>query len=133
MNTRSIRIVLAAAALAVAVAGASVARDQAVPKGKGVSLKAVPFSATTVFSGTLTGEIVVDGQSVFINDQTTFHKVGVGPVESGQSVRNTPILIGGVMKGKKAIATMILIGEPETGADFSQDTVAEDSGPRGAR
>jgi hypothetical protein len=131
MNTRKIRIVLLSAALAVGVVG--ITGEQAVSKSKGAPVKAVPFTMTTVYSGPLSGEIVVDGQSVFINDKTSFHKVGVGPVDSGQSVNSTAIFIGGVMKGKKAIATMVLIGEPESSADFSAATVDGSESTSGAR
>ena len=104
------------------------------PKSKGVPAKAVPFTMTAVFSGSLSGEISVDGQSVFINNKTSFHKVGVGPVEQGESVNNTAIFIGGVMKGKKAIATMVLIGEPSVSADFSETTIeGAERSPSGAR
>lgn len=123
MNTRTIRIVLLSAALAVSAVGITGAREQAVPTGKGVPVKAVPFAITTVFTGSLSGEILVDGQSVFITNKTTFHKVGVGPIDSGESVNNTAVFISGVVKGKKAIATMVLIGEPEVSADFSQTTI----------
>ena len=92
-------------------------------RGKGMPAKGAQFGLTAVFSGSLSGEIVVDGQSIFITDKTTFHRVGEGPVESGESVHNAAIFIGGVMKGKKAIATMILIGEPEVSADFSTTTI----------
>lgn len=123
MNTRTIRIVLLFAALAVGVVGITAAREDSMSIGKGVPIRAVPFTMTTVFSGPLTGEILVNGQSVFINAKTTFHKVGVGPIEAGETVNNTAIFIGGVMKGKKAIATMVLIGEPEMSADFSETTI----------
>ncbi len=134
MNTRTIRIVLLSAALAVGVVGITGARENGMSTGKGVSIRAVPFAMTTVFTGSLTGEIVVNGQSVFINDKTSFQKVGVGPVDSGENVTNTAIFIGGVMKGKKAIATMVLIGEPEVSADFSQTTLEGcEASPNSAR
>jgi hypothetical protein len=65
----------------------------------------------------------VNGQSVFINDKTSIHRVGKGPVPKGESVSKSPLYIGGVMKGKKAIATMVIVGEPETSNDFSQTTI----------
>jgi len=71
----------------------------------------------------LSGEITVNGQSIFINDKTSFHRVGQGPVAAGESVSKTAVSIGGVMKGKKAIATMVVIGEPETSNDYSQTTI----------
>jgi hypothetical protein len=123
MNTRSIRIIALVVALAAVAVSVTGAKEQNVPKSKGVSVKATPFAVTGTFSGSLSGEIVVNGQSVFITDKTTFQKVGVGPIDAGRGVSNTAIFVGGVMKGKKAIATMIVIGEEEVSADFSQTTI----------
>lgn len=133
MNKRTARIMLLSAALAATAVSITGATEQAMPKGKGVPAKMVPFSLTGVYSGPLSGEITVDGQSVFINDKTSLHKVGVGPVEAGQSISNTAVYIGGVMKGKKAIATMIVIGERETSDDFSQATVPGADRPAGPK
>src|SRR3972149_6951592 len=108
-------------ALFVALAATAVGVPGAKPKGKAV--KSGPFTVTAMFSGTLSGEIVVNGQSIFINDKTSFHKVGKGPVEKGESVSNSAVFIGGVTKGKRSIATMVIIGEPETSNDFSQTTI----------
>lgn len=123
MNKRTVLIMLLSAALAAATVGTTGATEQKVPKGKGVT-KSVPFSVTGVYTGSLSGEIVVDGQSIFINDKTSLHKVGVGPVEGGETVNNAAIFVGGVMKGKKAIATMIVIGERTSTDDYSETTIA---------
>ena len=122
MNKRIARIILLSAALAAIAVGVTGATEQK-HKGKGVAAKNVPFSVAGVYSGSLDGEIMVNGQSVFINDRTTFHRVGKGPVEAGESVTKTAVYIGGVMKGKKAIATMVLIGERETSNDYTQTTI----------
>jgi len=124
MNTRSIRIMALFVALAAVTVSVTGAKEQNVPKSKGVSVKATPFAVTGTFSGSLSGEIVIDGQSVYITDKTTFHQVGVGPVEAGRGVSHAAVYIGGVMKGKKAIATMVVIGEEEVSNDFSQSTIA---------
>jgi len=122
MNTRTIRIVLLAAALAASAVSITGAGEQKVPTGKGVA-KNVPFSVSGVYTGSLSGEIMVNGQSVCINDKTWFQKVGEGPVTPGTSVSKTAVAIGGVMKGKKAIATLVIIGEQESSADFTQSTI----------
>lgn len=122
MNKHMFRIALISAALAVCAVSVTGAKEQAMNKGKGVA-KSVPFSVTGQFSGSLSGEIVVNGQSIFINDKTSIHKVGHGPIDQGSGVSNCAVLVGGVMKGKKAIATMILVGEPESREDFSQTTI----------
>jgi hypothetical protein len=132
MNKQSIRIILLSAALAMVAVGVTDAK----PKSKGVAAKSAPFSVTGVYSGTLDGEVVVNGQSVFITNQTSFHKVGKGPVEKGESLSKTAVMISGVTKGKKAIATMVLIGERETTDDYSQATLAgaeDDSNAKRAR
>lgn len=123
MNKQTIRIILLSAALAVVAVGVTGAKEQRVPKSKGVPAKGVPFSVTGVYSGSLSGEIVVNGQSVFINDKTSIQKVGKGPVEPGESVSNSAVYVSGVMKGKKAIATMVVVGEKESTQDFSQTTI----------
>jgi hypothetical protein len=122
MNKRTVRIMLLSAALAATAVSITGAAEQK-NKGKGVPAKSVPFSVTGVYSGSLSGEITVNGQSIFINDKTSFHRVGQGPVAAGESVSKTAVSIGGVMKGKKAIATMVVIGEPETSNDYSQTTI----------
>jgi hypothetical protein len=132
MNTRTIRIIALFVTLAAAAVSVTGAKEQSVPKSKGVAVKSAPFEVTGVFSGSLTGEIVIDGQSVFITDKTTFYQVGVGPAESGRGLSNTAVYVGGVMKGKKAIATLVVIGEEEVSADFSQSTIANsDRDPAG--
>jgi len=124
MNKHTIRIIALFVALAATAVSVTGAKEQNMSKGKGRPVTGTPFRVTGMFSGSLTGEIVIDGQSVFINDKTTFHRVGVGPVDMGGAVTNAPVFVGGVMKGKKAIATMIVIGEEEESADFSQSTIA---------
>jgi hypothetical protein len=119
MNKQTIRIILLSAALAALTVGVTGAK----PKSKGIPAKSVPFAVTGVYSGSLSGEIVMNGQSVFINDKTSIQKVGVGPVEPGESVSNSAVYVSGVMKGKKAIATMVIVGERETSQDFSQTTI----------
>ncbi len=121
MNKRTVCTILLTAALsagAMTLSNATEKNMRVAPTGK-----TVPFSVMGIYSGMLSGEIVVDGQSVFITDKTTFHKVESGPVEGGLSVTKAPIVVTGVMKGKKAMATMIVIGERESSADYSQTTV----------
>lgn len=123
MNKHTIRIVLLSAALALVAVSVTGAKEQKMPKSKGVPAKSAPFAVTGVYSGSLGGEIVVNGQSIFIGDKTTIHQTGKGPVEAGTSVSNAAIYVAGVMKGKKAVATMIVVGDRETSNDFSQTTI----------
>ena len=120
MNKQTIRIILLSAALAAVTVSVTGAKEQ---KSKGVRAKSAPFAVTGVYSGALSGEIVVNGQSLFLNDKTSIQKVGQGPVEPGMSVSKTAVYVVGVMKGKKAIATSVLVGEPETSNDFTQATI----------
>lgn len=122
MNKHTIRIAALVVALA-ATAGVTGAKEQKVPKGKGMPAKAVPFSVMGVYSGSLSGEIIVNGQSVFINDKTSLQQVEKGPVAVGVSVSKTAVAVSGYMKGKKAVATMVVIGEKESSEDFSQTTI----------
>lgn len=123
MNKHTIRTVAVIVALAATAAGVTAAKEQSAPKGKGMPAKAVPFAVMGVYSGTLSGEIVVNGQSIFINDKTSLHHVNKGPVDSGESVSKAAVSVSGYMKGKKAVATMVLIGEKESSDDFSQTTI----------
>ncbi|MCI0452286.1 MAG: hypothetical protein L0Z51_07830 [Candidatus Latescibacteria bacterium] len=123
MNKQSIRIILLSALMAALTVGVTGAKEQKMPKGKGVPGKPVPFSVTGVYSGSLSGEIVVNGQSVFVNEKTSIQVVGKGPGEFGESVSNAGVIVSGVMKGKKAIATMVVVGERESSKDFSQTTI----------
>lgn len=121
MNKRVAQIILLSAVLAAAAVNVTGAAEK--HKSKGVAAKTVPFTVTGVYSGALEGEVMVSGRSVFINDKTSVHRVGTGPVAAGESVTKTAVYISGVMKGKKAIATMVLIGERETSNDYSQTTI----------
>jgi hypothetical protein len=124
MNTRSIRIIVLLVALAATAVSVTGAKEQNVPKSKGVASKVTPFAVTGTFSGSLSGEIVVNGQSVILTNKTSFQEVGVGPVDAGRGVSKRAIFVGGVVKGKKHIATFVVIGEEEASADFSQSTIA---------
>lgn len=124
MNKR-IRIGILCVALAAAAVGISAAgEEQGLSRGKGMPTKAVTFTTIGMFSGTLSDEIVVNGQSIYITNKTSIHRVGEGPVDVGEGVSKSSVMVSGVMKGKKAMATLILVSEPESSADFSQDTVA---------
>ncbi len=120
MNHRTIRIAALFVALTACAVSITGAKGQ---KSKGIAAKSAPFSVTGVYSGSISGEMVVNGQSVFVNDKTSIQRVGKGPVSMGESVSNSAVIVSGVMKGKKAIATMVLIGEPETSNDFTQTTI----------
>jgi hypothetical protein len=121
MNKRIGNIILLSAVLAAAAVSVTGAAEK--HKSKGMPVKSAPFSVAGVYSGSLDGEILVSGQSVFITDKTSFQKVGKGPVEKGESLSKTAVMISGVMKGKTAIATMVLISERETSNDYSQTTI----------
>jgi hypothetical protein len=121
MNKRIGNIILLSAVLAAGAVSVTGAAEK--HKSKGMPAKSAPFSVAGVYSGSLDGEILVSGQSVYITDKTSFHRVGKGPVEAGESVTKTAVYVSGVMKGKKAIATMVLIGERETSNDYSQTTI----------
>lgn len=123
MNKRSIRIVALIVALAATAAGVTGAKEQNAPKGKGMPAKAVPFSVMGVYSGSLSGEILVNGQSFFITEKTSLQQVDKGPVAVGTSVSKAAVSVSGYMRGKKAIATMVVIGEKESTEDFSQATI----------
>jgi hypothetical protein len=121
MNKRIGNIILLSAVLAAAAVSVTGAAEK--HKSKGMQGKSAPFSVAGVYSGSFDGEILVSGRSVYITDKTSFHRVGKGPVEAGESVTKTAVYVSGVMKGKKAIATMVLIGERETSNDYSQTTI----------
>lgn len=123
MNKHTIRIAALVVALAATAAGVTGAKEQSAPKGKGMPAKAVPFSVMGVYSGSLSGEIIVNGQSIFINEKTSLQQVDKGPVEIGASVSKTAVSVSGYMRGKKAVATMVVIGEKESSEDFSQTTI----------
>jgi hypothetical protein len=122
--SKHIRIIAVSAVLAVAAVGIAVAGEQGKVKSKGNPTKSVPFTVSGVFSGSISDEIVVDGQSVIITNKTSVHRVDKGPVEVGESVSSSAIMVSGVMKGKKAIATMVLIGDRTSTEDFSLTTIA---------
>ena len=124
MNKR-IRIGILCVALAAAAVGISAAsEEQGLSKGKPKPTKAVTFTTIGMFSGTMSDEIVLNGQSIYITNKTSIHRVGEGPVDVGEGVSKSSVIVSGVMKGKKAMATLILISEPESSADFSETTVA---------
>lgn len=124
--SKHIRIIAMSAVLAVAAIGIAVAGEQgmAKSKGKGTPTKSVPFTVSGLFSGSISDEIVVDGQSIIITNKTSVHRIDKGPVEVGESVSNSAVMVSGVMKGKKAIATMVLIGDRTSSEDFSMTTIA---------
>ena len=122
---KHIRIIAMSAVLAVAAVGIAVAGEQGMAKSKkGMPTKSVPFTVSGLFSGSISDEIVVDGRSIIITNKTSVHRVDKGPVEVGESVSNSAVMVSGVMKGKKAIATMVLIGDRTSSEDFSMTTIA---------
>jgi len=121
---KHIRIIAMSAVLAVAAVGIAVAGEQGMVKSKGTPTKSVPFTVSGLFSGSISDEIVVDGQSIIITNKTSVHRIDKGPVEVGESVSNSAVMVSGVMKGKKAIATMVLIGDRTSSEDFSMTTIA---------
>jgi hypothetical protein len=119
------RMLVLTGALALIAAGA-VADDSNTDQSvapKGLSKKHATFAVTGVFTGLLSEEVIINGQSIFISPKATFHRVGQGVVDSGASVRNTAVFLGGIVRGDQLVATMVLIGEPTSTADFSAETL----------
>jgi hypothetical protein len=66
-----------------------------------------------VFSGSLEGEIWVDGTRVVITRKTALHSVEDGRVKRGYHVIRRPVYISGVMERNGIIrATMVIVRAP---------------------
>jgi len=66
-----------------------------------------------VFSGSLEGEIWVEGRKVVITRRTALHSVEDGRVKRGYHVVRRPLYISGVMEREGVIrATMVVVRAP---------------------
>jgi len=86
---KHIRIIAMSAVLAVAAVGIAVAGEQGKVKSKGNPTKSVPFTVSGVFSGSISDEIVVDGQSIFITSKTSVHRIDGGLLHDDDCRRRT--------------------------------------------
>jgi hypothetical protein len=124
MNKRTLRIIALSMTLAVTAVSVTDAGQKGVERGHGVKNTA-DFQASGLYTGSLSGQIVVGGESVFIGKKTAIYQVGKGQIAQGTSVTKSPLYVAGVMKGTKLVATMVLVGEPETTNDFSLTTLPD--------
>ena len=93
MSLKGVALAALLTALACATAGAderdkgpSARRFLPVQRGNG-------FNASGRFSGTLAGDIMLNGVTFHLTDKTTVYELGVGPVQLGQTVTDRYIFL----------------------------------------
>jgi len=133
MKTRKVSIAIFAALVGGLVFGLSHA-EKGIPAGKGRAAKAARFTAAGVYSGPLSGSVLIGTETVEIGKGTRISQVGAGPLEVGAVVRSSGVYVSGVVRKGKMVARTVLVSEPESSQDFSETTLANaEGGPNRAQ
>jgi len=128
---RGAAIIVVVTALAFASAGADVqvrgpsARRLApFPRGNG-------FSVSGQFSGTLSGDVMLDGVTYRLTDRTTVYELGRGPVKLGETVTNRFIFMSGSRNGGSETVYSVIIRPLTDSTDpVREPTVLDPSAPQ---
>jgi hypothetical protein len=105
-------------------------RSAGKPAGKGLKR----FSVCGVYGGALSGSVLIGEYTVEIPRSARIARVGGGTLQPGAVVPRSGLLVTGVIKKKKFIATSVLVSDPESSADFSETTLPNvEADPKRAR
>jgi hypothetical protein len=104
------------------------------PAGKGRAAQAARFSVAGVYSGPLSGSVLLGTQTVEIGKTARIYRIGSGRLDEGAVVTSVGVYASGVVRKGKMIATSVIVSEPESSADFSETTLASpEADPNRAR
>jgi hypothetical protein len=74
-------------------------------------------------TGVLGGSVVIGERTVEIPDNARIMAVDGRVIEPGMSIPTSGVQVMGVVKKNKLIATMVLVSEPRSSADYSEETL----------
>jgi hypothetical protein len=114
--------------LAVVALGATLGAGDATGAARAKSSKwgaasAKRFTASGVMTGVLGGSVVIGERTVEIPDNARIMAVDGRVIEPGMSIPTSGVQVMGVVKKNKLIATMVLVSEPRSSADYSEETL----------
>jgi len=100
---------------------------------RGARAKTQIFSVSGSFSGLLSGDVIINGQSAFISDHAVIYDVNDGILEAGSVVSSSNVCLSGVVKNGDRIVTIVIVSRDEA-SDYSNMTmpnmIASPSQPR---
>ncbi len=118
MNTRKVTVAIFAALVGGLVFGLSHAEV-----GKGRAAKATKFTASGVYSGSLSGSVLIGTETVEIGKGAKIYRIGTGQLEEGAVVTAAGVYVAGVVRKGKRVASTVIVSEPESSQDFSETTL----------
>jgi hypothetical protein len=131
MNKRNVIIVslfaclLAGAGAALAGKWSGASRPQTQPQRADVTVGGT-------LSGVMSGTIFIGGQAVDITKNTRIYQIGAGAVDEGTVVNSSFVQASGYRRGDTIVATLVVVSRPNSGRDFSQETVPNSTLAAGA-
>jgi hypothetical protein len=130
MNTRKSILWVALVAVVGLVAGAADAGRPASKKSrKGLPSRAETFAVSGEYTGALSGEILVAGQSVFIPKGVTIYHVTDGAQEYGETFASASVYVSGTVQKGRMVARIVVVGDRASRNDYSQTTLSNVEAP----
>ncbi len=124
MKNRKTSIAVLAALAAGLVFGPSHA-SKGIPSERGRSVRATKFSVSGVYSGALSGSVLLGTESVEIADGVRPYQVGTGFLDEGAVVTSAGVYASGVVRRGKMFATSVIVSETESSQDYSETTLPD--------
>ena len=81
------------------------------------------FTVTGLFSGVMSGTVLIGDDSVEITPLTKIWSIGGGEMNLGDEVRGSSVIAAGYRRGDKMMATFVVVSKPNSGLDFSETTL----------
>jgi hypothetical protein len=121
MKFLKLTLIVAFAAVALGHARADAGQAQGMAVGK----KGNAASASGVYSGPLSGTIVLGSEMVVVPKKVAIVDLKGKRMAPGSSVSGRSLWVSGQVRDGKLVAGLIVVGEPTSSEDFSEETLPD--------